>query len=530
MSAPEHYMSGHPRKRRAEYSDNSNAVSLEELASPNFEELARQFPDFGRAWKDVERTRRQRQAEGESATLASSVTQTFTISLTKALLHVYFRVSLCSVNETNLCPPVPNRYFYVQWIQKDLLPLLKSGKYFQNPVSSLGCVGLDIGTGPVCIYPLLFAASSPCSYRLYATDVDPESVEMARQNVQANPAMRDTIEVLLVAPSTAQQQNTLPSATSSTDGAFSFDQYKGPLRTSLDRVPHRAIDFCMTNPPFYDQQMTEHRAGDSRQRTAMTRSEGSYPNGEVGFVLDMIVDCLGLYFLQTMAPADSSSSPPPPAWSSCMCGKKTSWIKLKHIVEQLLGYAHVRATEFGPGHLTRWFLAWTFQRPRIDSPLALSDHWSFVVDDANCHQVTQRVERYVHESSDLQVVTDDDSFRATSDAGKQQLLIREQQTNASCLVGDDALPERLRQILSASGPVRSNFLPVEGHFQISVSMASTTDHNVKVAASSFSHTRHGKLTVDRIRQQIQGEVCRTNRKWRRKQRRQDAGVDRMDES
>jgi hypothetical protein len=52
----------------------------------------------------------------------------------------------------------------------------------------------------------------------------------------------------------------------------------------------------MTNPPFSDPDTMEHctpRAGDGRAWTSMTVSEGNwYPNGETGFVMEMIMDSL----------------------------------------------------------------------------------------------------------------------------------------------------------------------------------------------------------------------------------------------
>jgi hypothetical protein len=64
---------GNSKRKRDEKED----VSFESLVTPNFEELARRFPDFGRAWKVVHH------AQIESGgSFGSHVTQDFSIALT----------------------------------------------------------------------------------------------------------------------------------------------------------------------------------------------------------------------------------------------------------------------------------------------------------------------------------------------------------------------------------------------------------------------------------------------------------------
>ena len=89
----------------------------------------------------------------------------------------------------------------------------------------------------------------------------------------------DKIRLVAVPPSHAQDPSNTPEG--------------GPLAHALQtwNNPSIRLDFVMTNSPFYDPNSMEHeipRAGDGRARTAMTDSEGDYPNGEVGFV---VYDC-----------------------------------------------------------------------------------------------------------------------------------------------------------------------------------------------------------------------------------------------
>jgi hypothetical protein len=231
-----------------------------------------------------------------------------------------------------------------------------------------------------------------------------------------------------------------------------------------------------------------------------------------------------------------------------MCGKKTSWIQLKHIVEQLLGYAHVCATEFGPGLMTRWFLAWSFQRPTMQSPLAQRDEWSFQVNDCDTtsdgpsDQVACRIQAYCDELSShgrqLKV-----TMVPTNTLWHKQVVIQEvvpeyctatgsATSTAHGWIGDDTLPERLQRILQSTNAMqRACLLPREGHFQIVLSVKATTERcQVQVDAQAYVHTRYGKKRVETIKLQMTGEVCRTNRKWRRKVKRLQQAPQVMDVS
>lgn len=468
------------------------AVSFESLVTPNFEELARQFPDFGRAYRQV--IAEQAVHKGP---LTAFVTQDFSIGLAKALLHVHWGLALTHLPDHHLCPPIPNRFFYVNWIQQEILPSIR---HFDCERSYCR-VGLDIGTGATCIYPLLFVATS--EYHMIATDVDADAIQLATANVQSN-HLESHIQVLQVPPSDRQ----------CTDGGLRLFPI-GPLRQSVALQPNTAIDFCMTNPPFFDDSVsverTNPRVGDGRDRTAMTASEGSYPGGEVAFVTDVIVD--GLALLDGVSRA--------PIWSSCMCGKKASLLQLHNLLTHVLGPSHVRTTEFGPGHLTRWFLAWTLEQPKARSELAIRINWSFHVSvDSSATQPVELMikERFVQycasfPGTELAVsVSADDSER-------RYLRIYEVTPHPN----DSNLPEPFQSLLSLDR--RNQFLPPEGHFVLDVRMQGQTAR-VKLGLEAFCHSSYGKEIVDKIKLQLEGEICRTNRRWRRKlKREQDENMD-----
>lgn len=579
-------------------------IVLDELVTPNFDELAHQFPEFRRAWREVEESRKISKEHGGPTSLAATLTQSFSIALTKALLHVHFGISLVRVPEEHLCPPVPNRFFFIRWIQRDLLPLLHSQECFPcypgmmlAPPTNQRRIVLDIGTGPCCIYPLLMAASADRGQRqdrekfhILATDIDPAVVDHARENVRCNPFVAGCIEVRLVPPSSIQR-----AVIANTVKMVELDIFRpGPLQISMQHLPSEmlVVDVCLTNPPFFDTTSTERtdrRAGDQRARTNMTVSEGNYPGSEVAFVLDMLADGIRMFMdyccdhslvdnnnftssLTTTA-ATARTTRPPPNWCSCMCGKKDSWIQLKTILEQILGYAHLRVTEFGPGHMTRWFLAWTFRRPHIQSPLGRCIVWEFNIalteeetHGMNCKtlvgsEVIQRIQSFCMEwgqrNGELMVTMDPiipgPVSGVTSGQYHQTIVIQEKTPKTPSsnsgygFMGDESLPDRFISILQCmSHATRTQFLPMEGHFQIvlevrimqgekpaggltgkvnndydsrmendPVSFESHPPH-VQVNARGYCHTRYGKHQVEKIKLQMPGELCRTNRRWRRR--------------
>ncbi|GKY92593.1 hypothetical protein MPSEU_000229400 [Mayamaea pseudoterrestris] len=491
--------------------DPAAEVLFESLVSPNFDELARRFPDFGRAYQDV-----LGEQHARGGHFSSFVTQEFSTTLTKALLHVHWNLALTHMPNDRLCPPVPNRFFFVKWMLQHVMPCTR--KHF-HVSRCLTHTCLDIGTGASAIYPLLLAGElrrteAEALYQIYATDIDAASVALARENVGSN-HFESQIHVLHVSNGTnAQERQQLP---------------HGPLRNSLHCLPvqHRTLDFCMTNPPFFDDagMLQEPRQGDGRNRTNMSGSEGSFPGGEVAFCLDMFVDGLLLW----MNHVRDARLPPPPLWSACMCGKKSTYLQLKAILTQVLGPGHVMAAEFGPGHLTRWFLAWTFEQPKIDSPLAKhGSELTFNVGIADsghaCQDVAERLEVYFSELPDANFTMDKcvgatDAIRihVCESLGTltPTMSNEEEQTHQ--------LPPKVQTaIAEMDSHFRQRLAPPEGEslMIITLAMKPLQSTIVSVHVECYAHSARSRLLLDKIRSQLAGEICRTNRRWRRRLKQQ----------
>jgi hypothetical protein len=254
----------------------------------------------------------------------------------------------------------------------------------------------------------------------------------------------------------------------------------------------------------------------------MTDYEGSYPGGEVGFVCDMIRDSFRLDLRDRVG------------WYSAMCGKKTSFQRLKQILTHLLGKGHVQFMEVSPGYMTRWFLAWTFRRPKIDSPLArvTKQALNFEVDiedksDAGdaMAEIVSRISTYCEALPGWKLLT---SVATKESSMAVRIVEAPTAPSEDCGQVHDAeqLPERLLDVIYQEWD-SSMFLPEEGHFLVEVCVSETRQKvnaerawTVAVSVDCYEHSNRGGKAVEKIRSQLQGEICRSNRRWRRLLKRQ----------
>ena len=248
--------------------------------------------------------------------------------LTKSLLKSDFGLSL-ELPDDRLCPPVPVRWNYIRWIQ-ELLDTT-SDTYSDRYDPKREVIGLDIGIGASCIYPLL-ACASRSEWRMAGTDIDQHSFDYARRNVESN-GMNKRIKLTMSTPT-------------------------GPL-VPLEKLKLEELDFVMTNPPFYSSQedmQTSYIGKDAAPSAVCTGAENEMicAGGDVGFVTRIIEESRRL--LERVQ------------WYTAMLGKLVS---LQQVVTKLkeIGITNFAVTTLHAGFKTkRWAVAWSFQdyRPRND--------------------------------------------------------------------------------------------------------------------------------------------------------------------
>lgn len=361
------------------------------------------------------------------------------------------------------------------------MPSLTNPKHFETAYGTINC-GLDIGTGASAIYPLLLL-SQDAKLRMLASEIDGVSIQSAAINIEAN-GLQDRLTLIPI------------------DSSASVG---GPLSQALAETNVTCLDFIVTNPPFFDQQPAAR--ADGRERTPMTDTEGLYPGGEVGWVLDILHDSL-----TTLTKI---------GWYTTMLCKKTSFQTLERILHNFLGPGHVRSTEFNLGSITRWFLAWTYHEVHNKSPATSANSLEFQLtlgelDDA-IKEVADRVTIYLDDIPGWDLICS----RITS-ADQILLTVTERSPPfpKSFTVEDfERLPDRVVKGLNDESSISAaNWLPAAGHFLLDVRIAKGKGNQVvTVNIDGYRHSKRGGKALDKIISRLEGEVSRSNRRWRRLQ-------------
>ncbi|KAF9773858.1 hypothetical protein IL306_008228 [Fusarium sp. DS 682] len=268
--------------------------------APDFQQLALQDADFARLW-NLHKTDFFNDPE-------------CVMQLTKSLLKLDFGLKL-ELPDDRLCPPVLNRHNYLLWLKG----LLDSTSYEKQDRK---IVGLDIGTGASCIYPLMGCTER--DWEFIATDIDSKSLEYARKNVALN-KLEDRIKIVERKPTDAL----IP----------------------LDDLNITSLAFTMSNPPFYKSEEELLESAKQKSRPPFTACTGAKvemvtEGGEVAFVDRMLKESLVLRERVQ--------------WYTSMFGFLASLIEFvdKLREHKIDNYA---VTEFIQGNKTRrWAVAWSF--------------------------------------------------------------------------------------------------------------------------------------------------------------------------
>lgn len=206
----------------------------------------------------------------------------------------------------------------------------KAASTYKFPAFANASVYVLSGCGASCIYPLL-ATKKNEHWRMTGLEVDQASYESAKANVALN-GLEDRITLVI----------------QSRESGI-FDQL-------FSRDTSSTYDFCVCNPPFYDDAMTsvpKNRTGKRPPpRNAKTGSqvELSCSGGEVQFIKKIISGSLKFRSRVRVF--------------TTMIGIKND---VSVLVKELrgLGVTNYVETEFCQGRTTRWGLAWSFDEENL---------------------------------------------------------------------------------------------------------------------------------------------------------------------
>ncbi len=278
---------------------------------PDFKELARKDLEF-RGVAKIELSGRVSVDFGDRDTVRV---------LTESLLRQDFGLTV-RIPQGALVPTLPLRFNYLLWIEDLLLA---------NGLAGSNVVGLDVGTGSTCVYPLL--AAKHLGWCMFATEKNEESLVRARENVEAN-GMNDRVKLLPAGP----------------------DSFFGAA------VNAEKVDFTMCNPPFYGEDHSAEHGGEKDR-------DASAPLPPAGRDHEMCIEGGEVALVRAML-EESSLLCDKVAVFTCMIGHKSN-VKLlkKHLLEMGDKRPTPRFvfTEFCQGRTMRWGVAWTF-RPQFLLP------------------------------------------------------------------------------------------------------------------------------------------------------------------
>lgn len=326
----------------------------------------------------------------------------FSLALTRALLRADWGLTWEGPRD-RLVPPVPNRLNYILWIE-DLVA--SRAAMLRAPPLPGPVLGVDVGTGASCIFPLLGHAA--CGWNFAATEVDADSLVWATRNVAAN-ALSECVTLSLVSPegdvlgsvvrglpprkyasSVAQSGDHALGALlfATNDAAIRMDAAVLCWDTTARNPSQAAADFTMCNPPFFSSweeaqasmAAVAHKSVCAGTPSEMVRPSGGAERVEAVFchlapVLSSQVVAGGeVAFVARMARESGAADLRfAVTWYTSMLGKASSVTAVLQTLRDLRTPT-IRTTVLRQGLTTRWGVAWSWLPPCA----FLDESWCFV--------------------------------------------------------------------------------------------------------------------------------------------------------
>jgi 23S rRNA (adenine1618-N6)-methyltransferase len=247
-------------------------------------------------------------------------------ALNKSILILDFDIVNWDIPNNYLCPPIPGRTDYIHYLS-DLLATSNKGVI---PLSET-VIGLDIGVGANCIYPIL--GHKIYGWQFVGSDTDELALQNCEMIIQNNPELADVVSL--------QQQ---------IDPKFIF-------KTII--LPEDKFSFTICNPPFHASQ-EEAALAASRKFNALQNTKNVKPilnfggqnaelwtlGGELGFITQMIFES-AKYPLQVL-------------WFSTLVSKKENLQSLFKSLNKV-NVVQFKTIDMAQGQKISRILVWTFQ-------------------------------------------------------------------------------------------------------------------------------------------------------------------------
>ncbi len=248
--------------------------------------------------------------------------------LNRALLATYYGIQDWDLPKDYLCPPIPGRADYIHHLA-DLLASSNGGIIPEGPQ----VVGLDIGIGSNCIYPII--GNHAYGWSFVGTDIDEKALQNCKNIIANNPQLIDVVSLQLqIEPRFIFKNIMLP------EDQFAFTICNPPFHAS----PEEAAKSALRKVNALNHEKTEKPVLNFGGQNAELWCKG----GELGFLTQMIYESVK-YTKQCL-------------WFTTLVSKKEN---LKNIYKLLdkVGAAEIKTIDMAQGQKTSRIVAWTFLSP-----------------------------------------------------------------------------------------------------------------------------------------------------------------------
>ena len=250
-------------------------------------------------------------------------------TLNKALLISYYNIQNWDIPTGYLCPPIPGRADYIHYVA-DLLATTNNGIIPEGET----VVGLDIGIGANCIYPIIGNVAYGWSF--VGSDIDEKALQNCKKIITDNPKLIDAV-----------------SLQSQIEPRFIFKNIM---------LPEDKFAFTICNPPF-------HASSEEAAKSALRKVNALEPGksykpdlnfggqnselwckgGELGFITQMIYESVK-YPMQCL-------------WFTTLVSKKDN---VKNIYKLLnkVGATEIKTIDMEQGQKISRIVAWTYLSPK----------------------------------------------------------------------------------------------------------------------------------------------------------------------
>ncbi len=244
--------------------------------------------------------------------------------LNKALLSHYYGIKNWEFPDENLCPPIPGRADYLHY----MADLLAETNFGTIPTGDkITC--LDVGVGANCIYPII--GVTEYGWKFIGSDVDPKSIESAKNIVANNPILSDKVECRI------QEEK---------DAIFFGIIGK-----------EEKIDITICNPPFHSSS-AEAQKGTRRKARNLGKKAKEPVLNFAGISSELICEGGEHTFIHTMV-MESKRFAKNCFWFTTLVSKQSNLKGVYSTLDEMNAF-QVKTIPMGTGNKSTRIVAWTF--------------------------------------------------------------------------------------------------------------------------------------------------------------------------